>query len=126
MTIDAINPATGEVLARYEEMAPAVVAEAVEQVHESLLAWRRTSFSERAALMRKAAAILRTDASEYARLMAQEMGKPVHDGVAEAQKCALACDFYADNAERFLAPEPVATEARKSFVPSTHWASCWR
>src|SRR5205823_11000594 len=48
--------------------------------------------------------------------MAQEMGKPVRDGIAEAQKCALACEFYADNAEKFLAREPVKTEARESFV----------
>jgi succinate-semialdehyde dehydrogenase/glutarate-semialdehyde dehydrogenase len=48
--------------------------------------------------------------------MAQEMGKPIRDGVAEIQKCALTCDFYADKAERFLAPEPIKTEANKSFV----------
>jgi succinate-semialdehyde dehydrogenase/glutarate-semialdehyde dehydrogenase len=48
--------------------------------------------------------------------MAQEMGKPLRDGIAEAQKCATGCDFYAEHAARFLAPEPVATEARKCFV----------
>jgi succinate-semialdehyde dehydrogenase / glutarate-semialdehyde dehydrogenase len=48
--------------------------------------------------------------------MAQEMGKPIRDGVAEIQKCALTCDYYADNAARFLAPEPIKTEAHKSFV----------
>lgn len=116
MTIESINPTTGEVLARYEETTPAAAAEIIGRVHEAFLAWRRTSFAERAGLMRKAAAILRANADDYARLMAQEMGKPVRDGAAEAQKCALACDFYADNAERFLAPEPVATEAKKSYV----------
>ena len=50
--------------------------------------------------MRKAAAILRAEAHDHARLMAREMGKPVRDGIAEAQKCATGCDFYADNAER--------------------------
>jgi hypothetical protein len=48
--------------------------------------------------------------------MAQEMGKPIRDGVAEIQKCAATCDFYTDNAERFLAPEPVKTEAQKSYL----------
>jgi succinate-semialdehyde dehydrogenase/glutarate-semialdehyde dehydrogenase len=66
--------------------------------------------------MRKAAEILRAEAGDCARLMAREMGKPVRDGVAEAQKCALACDFYAEHASRFLAREPVATDARNSFV----------
>src|SRR6202040_3369196 len=55
-------------------------------------------------------------AAEYARLMAEEMGKPVRDGVAEVQKCADGCDYYAENAEHFLAPEIAKTEARKSFV----------
>ncbi|MGZ5165316.1 MAG: NAD-dependent succinate-semialdehyde dehydrogenase, partial [Burkholderiales bacterium] len=65
---------------------------------------------------RAAAPVLRNKAETYARLMAQEMGKPVRDGIAEAQKCAVGCEFYADNAERFLAREPVKTEARESFV----------
>jgi len=66
--------------------------------------------------MRNVAAILRDEAGALARLMAQEMGKPVRDGIAEVQKCASACDFFADNAARFLARESVATEARASFV----------
>jgi succinate-semialdehyde dehydrogenase/glutarate-semialdehyde dehydrogenase len=66
--------------------------------------------------MRKVAEILRAEANELARLMAREMGKPVRDGIGEAQKCALTCDFYAENAARFLAREPIKTEARNSFV----------
>jgi Aldehyde dehydrogenase family len=66
--------------------------------------------------MHQAAQVLRDNAGKYAKLTAQEMGKPVRDGVVEIQKCALTCDYYADNAERFLAPEPIKTEARKSFV----------
>src|ERR1700739_1991326 len=116
MTIQAINPATSEVLKTYAEMAPETVKGIVSKTHEAFLGWRRTTFSDRAGLMRKAAEILRANAGEYAHLMAQEMGKPVRDGVAEAQKCALGCDFYAGHAERFLAREPVTIEARKSFV----------
>jgi succinate-semialdehyde dehydrogenase/glutarate-semialdehyde dehydrogenase len=116
MTIKAINPATGEVIATYEEPTPAAVNKIIDEVHEAFLAWRRQSFVDRAEPMRKAAEILRAEAQEFARLMAREMGKPVRDGVAEAQKCALACDFYAENAARFLAREPIATEARNSFV----------
>ena len=66
--------------------------------------------------MRQAAKLLRDRAGDYARTMALEMGKPLRDGIAEAQKCATACDFYAENAARFLAREPIATEARSSFV----------
>ena len=116
MSLHAINPATGETVATYEEMSAAAVHGVIADVHQAYLGWRNTSFSERAALMRNAAGVLRADAREYARLMAEEMGKPIRDGIAEAQKCAAGCDYYAENAERFLAPEPVRTEAHKSFV----------
>jgi succinate-semialdehyde dehydrogenase/glutarate-semialdehyde dehydrogenase len=89
MTIQAINPATSEVLKTYEEIAPATVKDIVGKTHEAFLGWRRTTFTDRAGLMRKAAEILRANAGEYSHLMAQEMGKPVRDGVAEAQKMRI-------------------------------------
>ncbi len=116
MALQTINPATGEPLRSYEEMAPSAVRDIVTKTHEAFLDWRRTSFSERALRMRRAAGVLRANADDYARLMAQEMGKPVKEGIAEIDKCALACDFYAANAEGFLAREEIATEASKSFV----------
>ncbi|MDB5635705.1 MAG: Aldehyde Dehydrogenase [Bradyrhizobium sp.] len=116
MTIKAINPAPGETFASYEEMSDDGVRDAVGKAHQAFLAWRRIDFSSRASLMHRAAQVLRENAGQYAKLMAQEMGKPIRDGVAEIQKCAVACDFYADSAGRFLAPEPVKTEARKSYV----------
>jgi succinate-semialdehyde dehydrogenase/glutarate-semialdehyde dehydrogenase len=66
--------------------------------------------------MRRAAAILRDRSQAYADLMATEMGKPLAQGKAEVEKCAWACDYYAEHAERFLAPEAVPTDATKSFV----------
>jgi succinate-semialdehyde dehydrogenase/glutarate-semialdehyde dehydrogenase len=89
MTIQAINPATSEVLKTYKEIAPATVKDIVGKTHEAFLGWRRTTFSDCAGLMRKAAEILRANAGEYSHLMAQEMGKPVRDGVAEAQKMRI-------------------------------------
>ena len=116
MTIEAINPATGERIAKYDPMSGTTVARIVTDAHAAFLEWRRASFAERARPMRNAAAILRAEAGALARLMAQEMGKPVRDGIAEVQKCASACEFFADTAARFLARESVATEARASFV----------
>jgi len=116
MTLRSINPATGDEVARYEEMSQRDVDVVVEATHAAFLAWRRTSFDQRAGAMRKAAQILRDEAEALARLMALEMGKPLRDGIAEAQKCATACDYYAEHAERILAPEAVVTEARTSFV----------
>ena len=116
MTIEAINPTTGERIKAYEEMSIGDAHQAVNAAHNAFLEWRRTSLGTRAALMRVAAQILRRKADEYARLMAEEMGKPYRQGVLEAQKCAGGCDFFAENASQFLAPESVKTEAHKSFV----------
>jgi succinate-semialdehyde dehydrogenase / glutarate-semialdehyde dehydrogenase len=116
MTIESINPATGEKIATHEEMSRDAVDDAIGKAHEAFLAWRRTPFEERAERMRAAAQGLRTKADAWARLMAQEMGKPVRDGVAEAEKCALCCEHYAGNAQRMLEREPVRTEGRSSFV----------
>src|ERR1700733_2348736 len=116
MTIKAINPATGEAFASYQEMTDDRLRDAISKAHNAFLDWRRTGFSSRTGLMRQAAKVLRENAGKYADLMAREMGKPIRDGVAEVQKCAAACDYYADNAERFLAAEPIKTEACKSYV----------
>ena len=116
MTIATIDPTTGETIRVYTELSPGEAALIVEIADNAFHSWRRTSFDERAALMRQAASILRAGADEYARLMAEEMGKPVRDGRAEAEKCAWVCDYYAENAGRFLAPEYVETDAQESFV----------
>jgi len=116
MPIRSINPATGDPLATYDEMTLPQVADAIDATHSAFLAWRRTSFADRARLMRRAADLMKTKARDYGRLMAEEMGKPIKDGVAEAQKCASACEHYAEHAERYLAREPIKTEASKSYV----------
>ena len=116
MPLDAVNPATGERLNTYEEMTLRQTAEAVEEAHAAWTSWRKAPFSDRARPMKKAAAILRERKEEFAKLMAQEMGKPFKQGVAEAEKCALGCDYYAEHAEAHLAPEIVTTDAAKSYV----------
>jgi succinate-semialdehyde dehydrogenase / glutarate-semialdehyde dehydrogenase len=116
MAIESINPATGERLERYEAMQRTAVNDAIAQAHQAFLAWRRKSFEERARHLQSAAAILRGKAEELARLMAREMGKPLRDGIAEVQKCAQCCEFFAQNAARLLAREPADTEAHASFV----------
>ena len=116
MPIEVVNPATGRTIRTVEETPEAEIHRIVSRVHETSRAWRQTTFDERARRMRGAATLLRQGAGSYARLMAEEMGKPVRDGRAEAEKCAWVCEYYADNAARFLAPEPVETDARDSFV----------
>jgi succinate-semialdehyde dehydrogenase/glutarate-semialdehyde dehydrogenase len=78
--------------------------------------WRATGFPHRSQILRRAAALLEERKDALARLMALEMGKPVTQGRAEVDKCAWVCRYYADHGARFLAPEPVETEASRSFV----------
>jgi succinate-semialdehyde dehydrogenase/glutarate-semialdehyde dehydrogenase len=116
MTLESVNPATGETIGTYEELTPQQTAAAVDEAHAAWLLWRTAAFGERARSMRRAAAILRERKGELARLMALEMGKPLKQGIAEVEKCAFCCDYYADHAEEHLAPEIVSTEAARSYV----------
>ena len=116
MTFQSINPASGTPVSSYEEMQRAEVSKIVEKAHSAFLGWRRTPFRDRAVPMKKAGQILRDKSKEYGRLMAEEMGKPFKDGIAEAEKCATACDYFAEHAEKFLSTEDVATDAKRSFV----------
>jgi succinate-semialdehyde dehydrogenase / glutarate-semialdehyde dehydrogenase len=116
MAIESVNPATGETIRTYEEMTFEEVGGILERAHEAFLAWRNVGFAERARHLRRAAAVLRDRREELARRMALEMGKPLAGGRSEVDKCASACDYYAEHAQAFLAPEEVATDARRSFV----------
>jgi succinate-semialdehyde dehydrogenase/glutarate-semialdehyde dehydrogenase len=116
MAIQSINPATEDVIAGYDEFTPEQVEQALAETDTTFRAWRETGFDERARLMRRAAEILRERKRRYAELITAEMGKAISEAEAEVEKCAWNCDFYADNAERFLADEPVQTNARESYV----------
>ena len=116
MALQALNPATGETVRTYDEMTPAAVREAIDQADTTFQDWKHTTFAERARVMQRAAHMLREHANEYAVLMTQEMGKPIRDGRAEAEKCAWVCEYYAEQAEAFLQPEIIPTDASKSFV----------
>ncbi|CDX22240.1 putative aldehyde dehydrogenase [Mesorhizobium sp. ORS 3324] len=116
MAFISINPATGQTLASYEEASATAVAEIIANAHETWREWRHRDFDERARLMRAAAGLLRDRAHDYARLMAQEMGKPISQGMAETQKCATACDYFAENSATFLAAETVQAGPPKRMV----------
>ncbi|HET7623363.1 MAG TPA: NAD-dependent succinate-semialdehyde dehydrogenase [Gemmatimonadaceae bacterium] len=112
----SINPATGEVLGDYPELTPSELQGRLEWAAEAFARHRRTSFTERAEKMLRAAEILESEQRELGRIMTLEMGKPISSAAAEAAKCALACRYYAENAERFLDREDVKTEAKESYV----------
>ena len=116
MVFDSINPATGEKVSSYDEMSATEVQAILEQCADAQREWGNAAFAERARLLKSVAQVLLKNKEDYARLMTEEMGKVYTQGIAEVEKCAWGCDFYADNAERFLASEDVATEAHHSFV----------
>ena len=116
MAMTAINPATGDVIAEYEETHLKEVEKAIERAHQAHREWRATRFQHRAALMTKAATILRERSREYGELMTREMGQPISGGVAEAEKCAWVCEYYAGGAEAMLADQPVEADTSRSFV----------
>ncbi len=116
MKISSINPATGKTIKNYDELTPQRVNEIIEKAHEAFQIWKNTSFKERSSLIKKAAKVIRDDQEMHANLMAEEMGKPITAGRVEAEKCAWVCDYYAENAEKFLQPELVETDASKSYV----------
>ncbi len=114
--IETINPSTGERLASYPEMQPEAVRSIVQRVGTAFCEWRTTPFGERSRLMGQAARLLRHRQEELADLMAAEMGKPLPQGRAEVEKCAWVCEYYAENAQGFLADEVAPTDASRSFV----------
>lgn len=111
-----INPSTEEVVARYDEHTDAQLDERLDLSNTTFKAWRRISFDERAKCFYAVAKILRERQDELARIMAIEMGKPLAQGKAEVNKCAVVCEYYAENAETFLAPYSVKTELTRSEV----------
>jgi succinate-semialdehyde dehydrogenase/glutarate-semialdehyde dehydrogenase len=114
--VQSINPANGEVLATYKEHSQEEVLALVNRAVAAQRAWRETTFAERAEVLRRAAASLRRDKENHAALMAHEMGKPLDQGRAEVEKCALCCDYFAEHAEKFLSPEEIKTELTRSYV----------
>lgn len=116
MKLESINPSTNEKIQSYEPHSPEELNEILQKTHEAFLLWKKTSFIDRSHCLFEAQKILLSKKDEFAKLMTLEMGKPIAQGRAEIEKCALGCEFYAKNAEKFLAPEIIPTEAIKSYV----------
>jgi len=116
MSFCSRNPATGEVLAEYDTWDPVRIEQALATATETQPAWAARPFAERRALLARAAAVLRERREHYARLVTSEMGKLYREALGEVDKCALACDYYAEHGERFMADEAIESDAGKSFV----------
>lgn len=111
-----VNPATGKLIKEYSEMSSIEVSRIIEQANKTQMLWRETGFVERGVHLKKIAEILRDRKEELGNLMSEEMGKPISQSIGEIEKCAWVCEYYAENAEEFLANDPVKTDASKSYV----------
>jgi succinate-semialdehyde dehydrogenase/glutarate-semialdehyde dehydrogenase len=114
--MESINPATGETLATHETLTDGELEEKLALAQERFLSYRDTSLDDRARWMLAAAELLESEKRHWGELMTREMGKPIGAAVAEAEKCAWVCRYYAENAADFLADEPVRAEAERSFI----------
>lgn len=116
MEFKSINPYNNTVVGEYKEHTIQEVEAILKKADETFAVWRKTDFSHRAKVLTNAAKILEKNSDEYAKTITLEMGKPITAAKAEIQKCAWVCNYYAENAEKFLADDIVDTNAAESFV----------
>ncbi|HEV2734515.1 MAG TPA: NADP-dependent succinic semialdehyde dehydrogenase [Longimicrobiaceae bacterium] len=116
MAIASIDPATGATLRSYDALTGDELEDRLRRADRAFRDYRRTSLADRARWMTRAAEILEAEKDALGELMTREMGKPIGAAVAEAEKCARACRYYAENGERFLADEEVETDATRSWI----------
>jgi len=112
----SINPTTGEVFKKYDVYGHEKCDSIIDQVFEEWQEWKEVSFQNRAKLMQRAAHLLIENKDHYARLITLEMGKLLREALAEVEKSAWVCRYYADNAGHILKDEIIETEATRSFV----------
>ncbi|OWY64712.1 NADP-dependent succinic semialdehyde dehydrogenase [cyanobacterium TDX16] len=116
MAIATINPATGETIETFTALSEAEIATKLELAQQAFDRYRRVPMQQKSQWMNAAAQILERDKEKFGKLMTLEMGKTVKSAIAEVEKCALVCRYYAERAAEFLADVSVGTDASHSFV----------
>lgn len=116
MEFKSINPYNGKEIKTYQEHSDNEINSILEKSQAAFEKWRQVPVEERSKLLEKAADVLRKNVDKYAETITLEMGKPISEAKAEIDKCAWVCEYYAENAERFLADELIKTDASESFI----------
>src|SRR5213596_1390131 len=116
MPIASINPATGEKLKDFSPFDDVEIEKRLSRAEKAFRKYRRTTFTERSELLHAVTELLFQEKKKFAEVITLEMGKLFRDSIAEIEKCARGCRFYAENAERFLEDEVTQTDAARSFV----------
>lgn len=113
MAYQSVNPYDGKILKTFDELSDNQLDMAIETAATCFETWRHTTFAERAAVVAKASAIMRARIDEFARPVTLEMGKLIEQARGEVLLSADIIDYYATNAERFLAPEQLKPSSGK-------------
>lgn len=116
MVLKSINPANMKLIGETEELDTNAIEAKLSQAQATFDTWKLTNFATRSKLLLQLASTLRSNKDQYASIMTSEVGKTLTASLAEIEKCATCCEFYATNAETFLSPEQIATDATESFV----------
>src|SRR5216110_2056839 len=116
MAIASINPATGEKVQEFSAFDDAEMEKRLARAENAFSKYRRTAFTDRSVLLEATAELLFQEKKKFAEIITLEMGKLFRDSVAEIEKCARGCQFYAENSERFLEDEATQTDAAESYV----------
>ena len=116
MNLVSINPANNKILESHKEISKENINQIINSSYSTYLDWRNKSISYRSKRMRDLAELLKQKKEKLGALMTQEMGKPIKQSIAEAEKCAWVCEYYADNAKRFLSKKEISTDSKKSFI----------
>ena len=116
MAIASVNPATAEKLKEFSPFDDAEIERRLSRAQKGFRRYRHTTFAERTELLHAASELLFQEKQKFAEIITLEMGKLLRDSVAEIEKCARGCQFYAENGVRFLEVEPAQTDAAESYV----------
>jgi succinate-semialdehyde dehydrogenase / glutarate-semialdehyde dehydrogenase len=106
--IKSVNPYTGETLKTFTPNSPEEIELNTLSAQKTFTTWRKTDFSERSKLLKRAGKELLENKEYYARLISLEMGKVIKESRAEIEKCAWVCEFYAEQGEEFLQPDSIS------------------
>ncbi|WP_271855886.1 NAD-dependent succinate-semialdehyde dehydrogenase [Patiriisocius marinus] len=115
-TVNSINPYTHKEIESFKKHTKQDIAEILQKADHRFYLWRETAFSKRKELMLAAAKELLENKQEYAETMSLEIGKPISQAIAEVEKCAWVCEYYANNAEKHMADVTIETDAQKSYT----------
>ena len=114
--ITTLNAHTRDLLAEYEVLTGEQIRQRIDRAQAAFIGWKSVGIEQRTELLRSLAGQLRESKEENSRLMTLEMGKPIAQAESEIEKCAVLCDFYAEQGPRFLQPEFVPTDATRSYI----------